>query len=483
MENARGKAACVMIAVGAAVYASSVACGSSSFETADAGSNVVNGQNCDVTLTPSTTAGSNPDGTRAHPYPTFQAGIAAAKQQKKRVYACIGDYAEQVTLADGISMFGDLDCNQNWTVVTSHARVVAPVSPAMQGTQIQSTTRIDSIDVKAPDGTAASPTSIAMIVTSSPGLTIANASIVAGTGFNGIDGTPGIQLIQTGTLNGSTNPAGSNCNPQGGLPINECPDNDSAGGTSVCSFPDGGLADDGGWNGGSGGSGGTGGGCIKGGECEVDGVPVGCCTDVAHSPGTGTAPPGGNAGQNGTNGTSGADAVPGTLSATGYTPANGSAGANGSPGAGGSGGAGSAVPITQGEAMSGMSGGAGGCPGLAGTAGTGGGASIAVLANASATTFATCIIQSSSGGNAGKRTFGSAPTPGGNGAGNGGSAGWSGNGSAGPSYGIASHQIVPTLVSTSPIAGSGGKGVAAVTSGDQTIPATPDGESAATKTF
>src|SRR5450432_2204685 len=117
---------------------SSIACGSSSYDSGDDDDGtppVVSGSapdagvpaNCDPTATPATNGcvvnealgvfvvppsgdagvdASTADGTRGNPFTKMQDAIDAAKTQKKRVYACIGTYAEQITLADGVSIFG-----------------------------------------------------------------------------------------------------------------------------------------------------------------------------------------------------------------------------------------------------------------------------------------------------------------------------------------------------------------------------------------
>ncbi|MEO7109248.1 MAG: hypothetical protein ABI183_02320, partial [Polyangiaceae bacterium] len=173
-----------------------VACGSSSFSGDDSigpSSNVSgNGTtapdasvppSCDVTATPAVNAcvvnetlgifvappsadagtASSEDGTRGHPFSKMQTAIDTAKSQKKRVYACVGNYSEQITLANGVSIFGDLDCNQDWVVVTKHAVIQAPASPAARADQITTATRVDSLDITAPDATTAGGSSIALV--------------------------------------------------------------------------------------------------------------------------------------------------------------------------------------------------------------------------------------------------------------------------------------------------------------------------------
>jgi hypothetical protein len=522
------------LSVGASAYFAIAACGNSSF-TSDSGDGggAVNGNGCDATQTPTQNAcvvdeafgifvsasadASSADGTRAHPYATLQAGINAAKTAKKRVYACLGKYNEQVTLANGISIFGDLDCTQSWTAVTQHASLTAPATPVVTASSIASATRFDSIDVTAPNGTATSKNSVAIIATSSPGLTIANAAIDAGNGFDGTDGVDGVQLVQTANIVGG---AGNSGGPADGSCLvfphpAQCNPNPAPGGTSTCTAPADAGVDAAAYNGGTGGAGGTGGLCILANTCSIGGFAAECCSGTgANAPQPGGAQPansstqlGGSVGntatsQTGASGTNGADGSNGVAAwnGTNFVPADGVAGKNGSPGQGGGGGAGG-NPIfggtsevgADGRGPGGAGGGAGGCPGLAGAQGTGGGASVAVVVSDGAITLDTCTIQSSNGGKAGRGSLGSDATAGGAAGnssgtneiasnagaagGNGGSSGWSGNGSAGPSYAIASHNGAPVLKNTTTQAGSGGHGVAAQTSGGKTIPATPDGAS------
>lgn len=519
-----------------------MACGSSSFSgddglgngSGDGGPGSVVDPNCDITQLPSQNAcvveeqagvfvagpgngGSDTgiaDGTRAHPYATIQKGITTAKDQKKRVYVCLGDYAEQITLADGVSIFGNLDCTQSWKVSpTLHAAVKAGNSPAATANQIQTATRIEGLDVIAAAGSATSKSSIGLVATSSPGLTFANATIESGNGFDGVDGIEGIQLTQTTDGNGGGSGSGGVQEDPNVLPhtdIQSCPGftrvgqfqscapNPAPGGTTSCVGPaDAGAAT---FQPGAGGAGGAGAICTMQDTCSQHigtfNVVTACCTGTPGlgSAGTGVAPTAGTNGQNGV----------AKLSATGYLVGDGLSGTSGAPGQGGMGGAGINPFFVDGsshqaggfvgQGVGGAGGGSGGCPGLAGTFGSGGGASIAIITD-SVFTLDTCVVRSGNGGKAGQGTFGSSPTSGGSAgtiiptsgpasAGTAGSAsGWSGNGSAGPSFGIAAHGSLPTLKSTVPQVGNGGKGILVRTQNSKTIPATPDGASAATFTF
>ena len=486
-------------------------------------------------------ASSNEDGTRGHPFSKMQNAIDAAKVQKKRVYACIGSYAEQITLADGVSIFGDLDCNQNWSVVAKHATLKSPASPAVRADQIATATRVDSLDMIAPDGTTAGESSIAMIANASPALTVANATIHAGNGMKGADGVEGAQLANGPSLNGSSNSQAllEDCNGFSSNPVGCAPRHATAvaGGVNQCTGSSRNIS------GGSGGSGGIGlGNAIVSGTAtfvqfagqyyQIPGIQA---SNGNPQPGNALTAAGGlrgntkvawgASGGSGAHGASGSSAgAGGVISLTGFATADGTAGTDGAPGQGGGGGSGydyvaqSTTSFAAGDNIyftNGPGGGAGGCPALAGTAGQGGGASIAIIAADSPMNLTACTIQASNGGDGGKGTFGSEPTlggawgydndpgvcattacdfgsgtnlshHGGNG-GTGGISGLSGSGAGGPSIGIAYHGgiVVTDVPSTTGIAGHG---VPAFTSGvkeggAKTVPTSVDGTVALTVTF
>lgn len=442
------------------------------------------------------------NGTRATPFASVQSAINAAKTANKRVYACAEPYAETLTFANGVSIFGYFDCTGGtWTTSAGRARINAPTSPAARATSIVTATRIEGLEIVAPDAAAISGSSIALIATGSPGLSFFHSRLHAGAGKDGIGGTESVRLLQTGTLNGAANTSVSECG--GSLFACDVAHLGASGGTSICTGAPG-------HNGGQGGDGGFGGRWQNGPAGQIEpatfGSPqpgtattaVGANFDGVHS-----AAPGG-VGADGANGVS-ATAM-GVFSATGYVPADGIPGVDGSPGAAGGGGAGhhplGILPNDNPDwyGVSGAGGGAGGCPGLAGTAGKGGGASIAILAIDSPIHVQSSIIETSRGGGAGWGTFGSAPTPGGragddvagpsygpnplggNGGG-GGHSGVSGSGAGGPSIGIASHGAAPSIDAAA-VVGQGGAGAAADTDpAGKTVGASASGLSAATYAF
>ena len=395
------------------------------------------------------------DGTKEHPLLTISAGIDKVKDLKLRVYVCAGTYAESLMLVNAVSVIGSLGCDGGeWAPTGGRSILNAPTSPAVRAKDIALSTRFEGFDVTAPAGTAAAPNSIALIAENAPMLTVAKSKFTSAKAFDGADGSAAVQLTAGTTLTGADGSAFSSglANPFTG-PQQHL---GGAGGVGSCL----GAPAHNGENGKRGGSGAT----------EI-------CTKFFH---LNTGLPGwhwdlysrGGVGYNRSDGvvgmgistppaSNGASASTyGSFTPQGYAPVDGTAGSDGVPGHGGSGGNGAPTTFgadcTQAQEgniiydATGPGGGAGGCPGLAGTAGRGGGASIAALVFASpGLSLTTCELVAGGGGNAGKGAFPSAPTFGGNAGvtpidataatagGPGGQAGFSGNGSGGPSIALA----------------------------------------------
>jgi hypothetical protein len=108
------------------------------------------------------------DGTRARPLRSLQAGIDLAKATKRRVYACAETYAEAITLSEGVSVFGCFDCGGGWKIGEKRAVVRAPASPAAKAQDIAKPTRIEALEILAPDVMKGS--SIGMVAIGSAGL-------------------------------------------------------------------------------------------------------------------------------------------------------------------------------------------------------------------------------------------------------------------------------------------------------------------------
>jgi hypothetical protein len=435
------------------------------------------------------------DGTQAHPFSSLDAAIA--KAGKRHVNACAETYAEQVHFLNGVNVSGGYDCNAGWIKTTAHAKVAPKTSPAAFATNITTATRVEFVDVFAADFNDASQSSIGIVVSASPALTIANATIHAGTGGKGGDGWNGAAPVDSGTAKNGGNAqtahlcSGQICLPNGG----------AAGGTNACTgaklIPT---------NGGNGGSGGL----FQRSPDNLQWYPVSSDPTTAGNPSAatvqnasggaiGVAGQNGNVGAAGTDGTAGAPV--GAFSPNGdYTAADGTNGTDGQPGQSGGGaggvyitsvtGYGSPSGNQYGWSEGGAGGGAGGCGGVGATFGKGGGASFAIIALQSGFVLDHVTIETSAAGDGGAAGRPSDPTTGGFGGsigqatkvggngGMGGRAGVSGNGAGGPSIGIVYRGTKPQQLASPITAGAGGHGVAARAYNDGTlIPASPDGTS------
>lgn len=442
------------------------------------------------------------DGTRTKPLATIAAGLERAVAEKKRLYVCVGTFKEAVKVVNGIPIVGGLDCSRaDWKPNGARTRIESPASPALVAEAIDKDTRIEALEVIAPDGTDASPTSIGLHAKNANKLFVVKSKIVAGKGKDGADGTDGPQLTLGASARGKDGGREASATSTSAFAMFPQKDNGGAGGVGACEGAAG-FAPGGGGKGGQGGSYDSEyscrgpGGSICGywlklwaGNSPVF-YPAQAGVPLVATPGT--------AGADGASAT-----VTGKMTAEGYAPSDGTAGTNGTEGSGGSGGGGrdlndvlynSNVHIYV-LSASGPGGGAGGCPGLAGTPGKGGHASIgAFIVGSEGLVLDATEIVASAGGAGGKGTFGSSPTlggaagtafnnasPGAPGAA-GGRSGVSGSGGGGPSYGIASTGGAPVLNNGSVAkAGPPGAGVAELTTTDavgnaKTIPASVAGE-------
>jgi hypothetical protein len=441
------------------------------------------------------------NGSRANPFGSIAAGIAAAKVGPKRVYVCAGSYAEAVTLENGVSVFGGFDCTTWAWNAAGRVTVAAPTSPALRADAINLPTRIEGIDVVAPAGTANAPSSIGMIANTSPGITFIHGSISAGAGYAGAAGTDAVQLANDVNINGWDNVKPSPCT----TVFCQVQHQSTSGGTNVCV---GKL----GYAGGVGGEGGSGGVFSAGNWIPTQ--PVGDGTPFVASNATtrggvyGLAPSPGGAGAAGVDGVNGASI--GTISVNGYGPADGTVGTDGAPGQGGGGGRGMGLGDTTYfdttkvyYGAPGTGGGAGGCPGLAGTNGRGGGASIALIASDSPMGFEDAKLTAAAGGNGGAAGASTSGTAGGLGGknlagigypysasynygavgGNGGRGGISGQGGGGPSISYAVHGSAPAFLGCTFANGAGGAGAPQKLVPAGFVPASPAGFAGKTTTF
>ncbi len=431
------------------------------------------------------------DGSRLRPYRTIAKGVEAASASHRRVYVCAEAYAEPtLILADGVSVFGNLTCSAaGWAGTSLHAILSASSNPAARATGIATPTRVEGLDLVAPNAVLAGESSIGLIAVNSNALSLVGSRIVAQNGADGADGADGPQLAQDAAFNGGAPlPAGVCTYNEFGLYPYTCPGlGRAAGGAGVCRGGGREVAT------GAGGAGGAsspyeridvGNGvlffkrtktrCYTP-NCSVYTAPEsgfpqvattqtntgGLITYDAAGTNQGHVLSNSLSGGGGTPGPDGANAIPAIgLSADGYLPLDGTAGSDGGPGQGGGGGYAGSPPNTllahaAAHGASGPGGGAGGCPGLAGTAGKGGGASIGILATGSALRLEATIVLAGQAGRGGKGSLGSLSTPGGTagtqgpsaaaGGGAGGAAGFGGHGASGPSLGIAWSGAEPVL--------------------------------------
>lgn len=347
---------------------------------------------------------SNP-GTMDKPKKTIGAGILAAVAQNKRdVLISEGDYVENVTLVDGISLHGGYRASENWKRYPGAYATVLGGTVTLTATDIASPTRVSQMLFVSKSGSKPGEHSIgAWLANCSQALVFEQCAFRAGSGAAGAVGKNG----QDGASGGAGGTGGNGCE-NGGLVCEHCSQPpQGAAGTSVC-----------GRTGGAGGAPGLG---DQPGKAGSDG----CCT----TPGGAGGPPRqpGQQGLNGANGADGSNGVGGQaypiLLPTGILVGAGQDGAPGGHGnGGGGGGGGGGNPqgcIDYGGAGGG--GGGGGCGGEAGTGGGPGGSSVAVVAWQCQAKFIKCTFQTSAGGNGGAGGSG----------GNGGVGGVGGNGGGG----------------------------------------------------
>lgn len=415
------------------------------------------------------------DGTRAKPFNTISAGLEQAATDKKRLYVCAGTYPEAIELKNGVSVIANLSCVDplDWKLNGAHTTLNSPTSPAVTASGITLATRVEGLDVIAPAGSPAAPSSIALLATGSTGLTFSNGKLEAGIGRDGVNGVTPPNLVVTSTL------------PGGALPPAECLRADIIAPTRCTTtnynhFPGrlGGTQE-----------------CREAGSNRLVGTSSGGNGGSSNifrpnlSPGASQGLAGSPSGADGTNGMS---STGGTFSESGFAQGDGTDGTNGGVGAGGTGGTANVLQephpgiagVVWGWAQGG--GGAGGCPGMAGTAGTGGGASIAALLSRSPVRFEKVALASANGGRGGFGSFGSLPTPGqatqdpvgtvsfplATAGSPGRPAGISGHGAGGPSVAIA-HDAAgrPVLVDSPMDHGNAGASPPASSEAGRTIPA------------
>ena len=426
--------------------------------------------------------GANAAGTAADPLGTVSAGITKAKATgKDHVYIAAGTYNEQVTVQEGVSLFGGYSNDGKWTRNLAQYQTVITASSGFSSVRalvienVQSArTVIDGLS--AIGGTNANPGGSSYgiwVKDCSNKLELTRVTALGGNGGAGQSGAGGSTgsdgvVGQPGTTTTTTD---CNCDDQedyGGF--------GGAAGTNQCGA---GLNSAGGKGGDSGCGEDSGDPGSHAGSSSPGGAPGGPSTTPKTNGKPGAA---GDPGTNGGHGAGGAGA--GEISSAGYWRGadgiDGTDGGNGIGGGGGSGGGGgdngTFTCATWGGGGGG--GGSGGCGGTRGTAGKAGGGSFGLFLFNANPKLTTCALGHKSGGNGGNGgVAGSGGTGKGGGAGgggdkdaadggkggsggNGGHGGHGGGGAGGVAYGLyLAGTSAPTCASlTYSPPGAGGSG-------------------------
>jgi hypothetical protein len=465
------------------------------------------------------------DASKNRPVKTLAEAIPIAQKKQLPVIACAETYKESVALVDGVTMYGYFDCSgSKWKRAGERAKIESPTSPAVVADGLTLLARFEGFDIVAPNAAPASAaaSSYGMIVKATKNLTLAEISITAGDGQDGVDGVEpsegNTELSPNNTAAGGQASAQRECAnalecgfligaPGGQFNVPSYIEG-GAGGVSKCRVgPNGGPGGAGGWAPVS--SGGKYKQAIS--SNDASGRPLAPPVASATAPGGMYTKVGVNPGANGTPGNAGAMGANGTwtFGSDGFVPGDGMVGANGLPGQGGGGGAGTtalwwfaptypnvtpaplspdALPPGVALGASGAGGGVGGCGGIPGTPGKGGGASIGLfVSNSDVVINGPSLIRANKGGRGGKGSIGTIGTEGAAGGskvagadfsgsaggkgGNGGAAGLSGHGAPGPSIALVFSGNRPVMTQVDLVAGTAGAGAAALTRDGQTLPA------------
>jgi len=389
-------------------------------------------------------AGPRGDGTPETPLRTITAGIAAAVTLgRDHVYIASGNYVEEVTLVDGVSIFGGYsndglwrrDITRNRTHLSNGAGLGSIRVVIADGIDSHRTV-VDGLDVTAGNNGNTGGSSYGIwIRNSSEVLEIVRVTAVGGNGgggASGADGSPGSDGVigQPGssTDSVSTGISGS-CNNCNCTNFNTNGGKGGASGTNQCS----GSPDAAGGRGGNSGCGEGGGDPKPQAGSASSGGASGGVAPSAKSNGNGGQPGGdGGRGSHGDGGTAG-----GTVSTQGFWTGNsggtGGRGNNGVGGGGGSGGGGHDNGFWSCASWGGGGGGggSGGCGGTSGTRGTAGGGSFGVFIHNASPTLRDCDFGHRNGGNGDRGGTGSGGGLGKSGGGGGGKCDGAGVGGGG----------------------------------------------------
>ncbi|UQA62924.1 PGRS family protein [Polyangium aurulentum] len=416
---------------------------------------------------------------------TFAKAAALALELKQPVFACGEEFQETVKLPPGVTVYGGLDCGDEWRYKPAQKTVIAPIEsgvPALDLSPGPEKTVLEDIAVHARDAEKPGESSIAMRAVNA-NADLVRCELLAGKGG---DGTDGESHLPDPMLEGTKGKAGEAAcafvpNPEpvyGGAKVYKA--------CTVDLVSTGGKGGDGGYGAvllpgvpfPAGGNGENGTPAGLGGKGGV-GQPISGMWDC-DTGGRGGAGADGADGQPG----QGAPAV-GPIDENGYVAIDGTPGTPGTLAQGGGGGGGSRGGlICSGNNLSygaaGGSGGSGGCGGKGGGAGTGGGASIALISVTSSLSFTKSKLAASEagrgglggdgqpggvggvGGKGGPQGFYGVPGCAGGHGGKGGNGAPGGGGAGGPAYVIAVSGTPPMISVDSEIlqgiAGKGGSG-------------------------
>lgn len=361
--------------------------------------------------------------------------------QPKNIYACIETFKENVTLPGGVTLWGALDCNNNWYWDPQNPKTVLMPPDAMPDS-IPLTVKDDPSDqnsavvvdfiITADSATIPGGSSIAVAVDSATA-TFTRCDLNAGDAMAGAAGASGgAQMVSTLGMNGGKGDDQGPTNAKGG-----------ASGTNTCG-PDG-LA------GGEGGAGASANTTNQGGGGDPADGAMGGHGDSGSGCANGENGQDGDKDQPLSSGASGAGI--GDITMSGYVGADGEHGEMGHYGTSGGGGGGTKAAARM-SGAGGGGGGAGGCGGMRGEGGQAGGSSIALLNWNANVTMNNCTLKAGTGGDGGAGGAGQPGQLGGSGGkggtvsegppgctggngGNGGNGSDGGSGQGGHSLGIA----------------------------------------------
>jgi hypothetical protein len=401
--------------------------------------------------------------------------------QPKNVYACIETFKENITLPGGVTLWGALDCNNNWYWHSDNPKTVLmppdalpvsiPLTVKNDPNDLNSAAVVDFIITAAP-ATVPGGSSIAVAVDSATA-TFTRCDLSAGDAMAGAAGASGgAQMVSTAGMNGGNGgDAGAGSAIGGTIGSNTCGPDSLAGGEGGAGAPSGSANQGGGGDGADGANGGhgdNGSGCANG-EDGLDG----------------------DKDQPLSSGASGAGI--GDITMSGYVGVNGDHGETGHYGTSGGGGGGTKAAAAA-SGGGGGGGGAGGCGGLRGEGGQAGGSSIALVSVNANVTMNGCTLKAGLGGNGGAGGAGQPGQLGGSGGkggnvsngppgcaggkgGNGGNGSNGGDGHGGHSLGIAMKNGKLNMAVAPTALGTPGTGGLAKECWDFTAP--PDGNECA----